>query len=406
MATGTTVDLFPVAESDQVQVEGSSRPAPPLLPTGPEEFLLLGPGNLGVFVRAGGEAGRPPVQWSSSPSHLLLVGGYLVALGVEGISIHGLEDQELRQGISFPAGRWAGLCDGTLLLCTGSRVACLSELPWEQQAQAQLEAGELSKAVALAEGKGSEGKAVLCRAAFLYIQAQEWEPAKELLMQGGCDPREVVSLVPDLLPSNCKFVRSSSTPPLHSLATLPASPVCLNFLLSFLRAALPSSPYKRDLQTALARLVAATAPEQLSQCLDTEAEEADFADLAAGWRVRGGIHFACLAQAHLAGGREAAVAMWAALVRGEQVDPTFPGVEFFVSELAKCSSAIVFLNCDLVLTKAPHLVIRLLANMGEGEWETSLKVLSSHPEARLGFLRHLVEEMGSQEEKHHTQVQK
>ena len=127
MALGTTIDLFPVAESEQVHSE--SRPPPPLLSTGPEEFLLIGPGNLGVFVRAGGEAGRPPVQWSSTPTHLLLANGYLVALGVEGLSVHGLEDQELRQGISFPGGRWAGLCDGTLLLCTGTSVACLSELP-------------------------------------------------------------------------------------------------------------------------------------------------------------------------------------------------------------------------------------------------------------------------------------
>ena len=404
MALGTTVDLFPVSESEQVQAEGSNRSLPPLLPTGPEEFLLLGPGNLGVFVRAGGEAGRPPVQWSSAPSHLLLVGGYLVALGVEGLSIHGLEDQELRQGISFPGGRWVGLCDGTLLLCTGSSVACLSELPWEQQAQALLEAGELTKAVALAEGKGSEGNAVLCRAAFLYIQTEEWEPAKELLLQGGCDPREVVSLVPDLLPSNCKFIRSSSTPPLHSLASLPSSPDCLSFLLSYLRAALPSSPYKKDLQSALAKLVAATAAEQLPSCLETEAKDADFADLAAGWRVKGHLHFACLAQTHLAGGREAAVAMWAALVKGDQVDSTFPGIEFFVSQLSKCSSSTVFSHCDLVLARAPHLVTTLLANLGEGEQETALKVLSSHPEARLAFLRHLVEEKGSQEEHHHTQV--
>ena len=156
------------------------------------------------FVCAGGEAGRPPVQWSSTPTHLLLANGYLVALGVEGLSVHGLEDQELRQGISFPGGRWAGLCDGTLLLCTGTSVACLSELPWEQQAQAQLEAGELEKAVSLAEGKGAEGKPVLCRAAFLYIQKGKWETVAELLLKGGCDPREVVSLVPDLLPSNSK----------------------------------------------------------------------------------------------------------------------------------------------------------------------------------------------------------
>jgi len=64
----------------------------------------------------------------------------------------------------------------------------------------------------------------------------------------------------------------------------------------------------------------------------------------------------------------------------------------------------VFSHCDLVLAKAPQLVTTLLANLGDGEQETALKVLSSHPEARLAFLRHLVEEKGSQEEHHHTQL--
>ena len=98
------------------------------------------------------------------------------------------------------------------------------------------------------------------------------------------------------------------------------------------------------------------------------------------------------------------MAVWASLVRGDQVDPTFPGTDFFVSQLSKCSSATVFSHCDLVLTKAPHLATTLLANLGESEQETALKVLSSHPEARLAFLRYLVEEKGSQEEHHHTQV--
>merc|ERR1712013_716083 len=214
----------------------------------------------------------------------------------------------------------------------------------------------------------------------------------------------VVSLVPDLLPSNSKFIRSSSTPPLHSLASLPASQDCICFLLSYLRAALSHSPHKTDLQTAVARLVAATAPDELPSCLDNEVKDADFADLVAGGRAKGSLHFACLAQTHLAGGREAAVAAWAALVRGEQHDATFPGIEFFVSQLARCSSHTVFSHCDLILDKAPQLVTALLSNLGEGERETALKALSSHPEAKLSFLRHLVEEKGSQEEHHHTQL--
>jgi len=111
--TGTQVELFPVEC-------GESSPPPPILPTGPDEFLLLGPGNLGVFVRAGGEAGRPPVQWGRAPSHLVSDGDHLLSLGEEVVSVHGVQDQELQQGVAHPGGSWLGRCDGNLLLSTGS----------------------------------------------------------------------------------------------------------------------------------------------------------------------------------------------------------------------------------------------------------------------------------------------
>ena len=57
-------------------------------------------GNLGVFVRAGGEAGRPPVQWSCAPSHLVVAGEFLLSLGREGVAVHGMEDQQVG-GISL-----------------------------------------------------------------------------------------------------------------------------------------------------------------------------------------------------------------------------------------------------------------------------------------------------------------
>jgi hypothetical protein len=55
LATGASLPLFPTDCSE-------TAPPPPILATGPEEFLLLGPGNLGVFVQVR--------QWSCEKSDL------------------------------------------------------------------------------------------------------------------------------------------------------------------------------------------------------------------------------------------------------------------------------------------------------------------------------------------------
>ena len=39
-------------------------------------------------------------------------------------------------------------------------MSCLSPLPWQEQAQALLEAGQVDRAVGLAEDKGQEGRQV------------------------------------------------------------------------------------------------------------------------------------------------------------------------------------------------------------------------------------------------------
>ena len=46
------------------------------------------------------------------------------------------------------------------LLLPGVSVSCLSPLPWQEQAQALLEAGQVDRAVLLAEDKGEEGRQV------------------------------------------------------------------------------------------------------------------------------------------------------------------------------------------------------------------------------------------------------
>lgn len=398
LGQGGQLDLFPLEQS-----EGSL--PPPVLPVGLDEFLLLGPGNLGVFVRAGGEAGRPPVQWTSAPSHLILSDGHVLGVGGEGVTVHNLEDQEMRQGIAYHGGRWAGLCDGTLLICTGARVDCLSQLPWEQQAQTLLEGGEVDRAVILAQGRpGHQGQEILTRAGFVKLQAGDYTRACELLLSGNCDPREVVSLAPNLLPTNSKFVRSGVSPPLHSIASL-EGPQSQAFLCTYIRSVLSRwSSHSTALHTALARLTAVVEPDTLYTVLREEAHQADWPDLASGWSKSGHHHHSALAQWMTETGKESAVRVWASLLTGQLQDQTFPGLEFFVSVLASCPNTVIYSHADLVLSRDPHLAGLLFRHLDDEEADTILNILSKYPVPRLEFLEWLVLEKCREEERYHTQL--
>ena len=261
----------------------------------------------------------------------------------------------------------------------------------------------MAGAVVLARGRGEEGRGVLCRAAFLRLEQEEWGEAEELLLEGECDPREVASLLPSLLPAGTKFVRSPTSPPPHSIPSLPSSPPCLSFLLSYLRTCLAAgSPHLTDLHTAVARLLAAAAPEELPGAM-AGLGAAAWRDVGAGWRGEGRHHLAGLALA-AAGDRPAALAVWAALVRGEVADAAYPGAKHFVAQVALGPPAAVYEHAELVLAAAPEEAVAVFRGLGPAEAGRGLALLAPHPAPRLAYLRHLVEEEGSEVEAHHTQL--
>ena len=146
-----------------------------------DEFLVLGPGNLGMFVTSAGVAGRPPLQWSAGVSHVTYAAPHLVCQGQEMVAVYDIGDQSIKQGLSYPGARFVGFYDGTLLLASSSTIDTLVAVPLAQQAEAMLESGHLEAAVRLARDTRA-GDIVRQKAAFMFLKTGQLDRAQELLL--------------------------------------------------------------------------------------------------------------------------------------------------------------------------------------------------------------------------------
>ena len=112
MASGGVTELFP---------RDPASPAPASVThVARREFLVLGPGNLGMFVSADGVAGRPPIQWPDAFSHFAVTADWVVGQGAESVAVFSLADQQLQQSVQYSGARWLGWYDlyRVVLCCT------------------------------------------------------------------------------------------------------------------------------------------------------------------------------------------------------------------------------------------------------------------------------------------------
>ncbi|XP_071955970.1 transforming growth factor-beta receptor-associated protein 1-like isoform X2 [Antedon mediterranea] len=78
-------DLFPYEHETSIPV---------VKRVGKEEFLLSGPGALGMFVTSAGMSQRPPLKWSESVCGVCYAFPYIVALDEEFLTVHSVLDQQ------------------------------------------------------------------------------------------------------------------------------------------------------------------------------------------------------------------------------------------------------------------------------------------------------------------------
>ncbi|KAK7877110.1 hypothetical protein WMY93_032190 [Mugilogobius chulae] len=445
LQTGHRDDLFQHRHSrqQQQQVLVSS--------VGGGEFLLNGPGGLGLFVTASGVCQRPPLHWSSGVLAACACPPYALCLQVHELLVYSLLDQQCKQSMSVRGG--LGLvptADGALVF-TDRGVFSVLSVPLQEQVHRLMEQERLDEALLLLESEhshtldlhGELHRTVMCRAGFCHFYQQRFTEATDLFIKGELDPRELLHLFPDLrcfLPGH--FHSSMNHQQHHQSQARVLQELWrtepelrrryLGFLADFLRAARRSSPELRaDVDSALLWLFVQTADSpSLVQLLESpNACELDTCEavLTRNDRYRCGnvglLHverrdslcwlFLCqilalglLYQSH--GRYEEAVQQTVSTT-----DPSCPLscselLEFTVSRLSQLE------DTDTVWKYAPWALhhdqetgVQIFTQRPaqiQLPSEQVLSLLQTHPQARIKYLEFLLHDMKSEEAGHHTHL--
>ncbi|XP_053520596.1 transforming growth factor-beta receptor-associated protein 1 isoform X2 [Artibeus jamaicensis] len=277
--TGIAQDLFPYCSEEK---------HPIVKRIGQQEFLLAGPGGLGMFATVAGISQRAPVHWSENVTGAAVCFPYVIALDDEFITVHSMLDQQLKQTLPFKEGHILQDFEGRVIVATRKAVYILVPLPLEKQIQDLLASHRVEEALVLAKGARRNipkekfqvmYRRVLQQAGFIQFAQLQFLEAKELFRSGQLDVRELISLYPFLLPTSSSFTRSH--PPLHEYADLnqltqgdqEKMAKCKRFLMSYLnevRSTEVANGYKEDIDTALLKLYAEADHDSLLDLLVTE----------------------------------------------------------------------------------------------------------------------------------------
>jgi len=133
--------------------------APMAVIEGSNEFLLSGPGGLGVFIDSHGMPGRPPIQLTSNTSMTSSLGHYLATGDGEFLTVFGKQKEEegnafhQLQIIPIPAIKHVAYSESASLqmCCTREAVYQLSTLPFYSVAFHLLSQCEVEEALSEAE---------------------------------------------------------------------------------------------------------------------------------------------------------------------------------------------------------------------------------------------------------------
>ncbi|XP_075282079.1 transforming growth factor-beta receptor-associated protein 1 isoform X2 [Opisthocomus hoazin] len=358
--TGVSQDLFPYCSDEK---------RPIVKRIGRQEFLLAGPGGLGMFATVDGISQHAPVHWSENVVGAALCFPYVVALDDEFITVHSMLDQQQKQTLPFKEGHILQDFEGKVIVATNKGVYILVPLPLEKQIQDLLASHRVEEALLLAKGARRNipkekfqvmYKRILQQAGFIQFAQLQFLEAKELFRSGQLDVRELISLYPFLLPTSSSFIRSH--PPLHEYADLnqltqgdqEKMTKCKRFLMSYLnevRSTEVANGYKEDIDTALLKLYAEANHESLLDLLVSE----NFCLLtdSAAWLEKHKKYFALGLLYHYNGQDAAALQLWVKIVDGHIEDSTRSDLyEYIVDFLTFCSDQdLVWKYSEWVLQK-------------------------------------------------------
>ncbi|XP_027234374.1 transforming growth factor-beta receptor-associated protein 1 isoform X1 [Penaeus vannamei] len=389
-----------------------------------EEFLLAGPGNLGMFVTAAGISERPPIQWTDGIKSLSYYHPYILTITNQFIRVYSLIDQQHKQTLNFAGGELLGNFDGQLYVAASSCISCLMPQPWTMQVQTLMDSERVEEAVQLAEHSGAIGMSQeqyhqLCRtlhqrAGFIKLVQGFYHQAQEYFIKGAVDVREVVSLYPGLLPATVSFMRAQ--PPLHQFADIAqamhgdqtkideAKTFLINFLIH-LRGSGEPITYRMEVDTAVIKLQAEKQSPDLLLFLESGDIVCNLPECAE-WLQRHKQYFALSKLYRVLGDLEKSLEVLTQLVREEIKDSNFGGIQDLVDCL-NCSAdaGLVWRYANFILDRNASEGVRVfMETQAQLDPSKVLQTLQRYPQARLTFLHHLIDTKNLQEEKYHTEL--
>ncbi|XP_043926934.1 transforming growth factor-beta receptor-associated protein 1 [Protopterus annectens] len=419
-STGASQDLFPY---------NSEEKRPIIRRIGREEFLLAGPGGLGMFATAAGISQRAPVRWSEKVIEAAVCFPYVVALDDEFVTVHSMLDQQRKQTLPFRDGHILQDFEGRLLVATHKQVYVLAPLPLERQIQDLLVSHKVEEALVLAKGARKNipkdkfqvmYRRILQQAGFIQFAQLQFLEAKELFRKSQLDVRELISLFPLLMPSTSMFTRSH--PPLHEYADLnqltqgdqEKITKCKHFLMSYLnevRSTDVANGYMEYIDTALLKLYAEANHESLLDLLVSE-NSCNLKD-SITWLEKHKKYFALGLLYHYNGQDDNALQLWVKIVNGDLQDTTRTDLfDYIVDFLSFCPNRdMVWKYADWALQKNEEIGVHIFTKRPVSEQQVDglnpediISYLHKYPKALISYLEYLVMERQIQKEKFHTHL--
>ncbi|CAL4122719.1 unnamed protein product, partial [Meganyctiphanes norvegica] len=389
-----------------------------------EEFLLAGPGNLGMFVTSAGISERPPIQWSDGVSAVSYYHPYILTINNQFIRVYSLIDQQHKQTINFSGGVLLGNFDGQVYIAGNSCVYCLMPQPWTSQVQALMEGERVEEAVELAEHSGATGmsqeqyqqfwRLLLQRSGFIKLTHGFYSQAQEYFIRGNVDLREVISLYPGLLPSSSGFVRNQ--PPLHHMADInqamqgdtekvnDAKYFLSGFLIQCRNSGQPIV-HRLEMDTAIIKLYAEQQPEELLAFLES-GDIVCALDECVSWLEKYNRYTAVAKLYRVLGSLDKSLSVLSRLVRDEVKDEYFGGLSDLVDVVIMCTDAnVLWRYAEFVLDRNAEQGVRVfIETKAQVEPPKVLQAFQRHPKARLQYLHHLIDTQNFQDETYHTEL--
>lgn len=395
-----------------------------------EEFLLVGPSALGMFVTTAGISERPPLPWGENIMSVAYSHPYLIVLSSEFLTVFSILDQQPKQRIAFRGGCCLDNFDGKVYVASTDIICALLPVPWEKQVQALLSDKKVGEALELAKYSNKAGlskdlfkkifQRIQQQAGFIEFSQFHFEEAKELFQEGHLDVRELISIFPGLLPADTMFVRE--VPALHDVAninemcstSLAMIPPCKEFLLHLLeevRGSTAGAGCKLEVDTAVLKLYAEMDSRNLIpfiNSVDTGCHAKESVDSLQKYEQ---YHALAIFHSKL-GENDKALVIWSRLVTGEYTDPSFPGLTYVIDFLSRLNDhQLVWKYADFVLERDQEHAVKIFidrpANQTPSERlrpELISDYLHRFPAALICYLEHLVFEKKLEKEKFHTHL--